>query len=234
MGLVSIIIRTYNRGYCVEWSIKSALYQSYRDLEVLIIDDGSTDNTAEVVAQFDDPRIRYVYLPHNGNVAELANIGLHMSTGDYIAFLDSDDMYLSGFVETLMDAMRVDGTEVAFSWIGSHRNELATYEAMLAKGNGFQGGAFIASRRAYDIIGDYDTDTGAWIDDDITWRFARVFRVTLVPEVLELMSGKRPDQMTQQRSYIAEYQMLLDKWAGEIVRVCGPETLEKHRGRHER
>jgi len=71
------------------------LNQSYSDFEVLVIDDGSTDDTAAVVAGFRDPRINYIRLPNNTGVGAARNVGIRMSKGKYIAFQDSDDEWLS-------------------------------------------------------------------------------------------------------------------------------------------
>lgn len=91
-GLVSVIIPSYNRGYIVGKSIESVLAQSYRQIEVIVVDDGSTDNTREVVAGFDD-RVRYFY-KENGGVSTARNLGLRECRGEFIALLDSDDLWL--------------------------------------------------------------------------------------------------------------------------------------------
>jgi glycosyltransferase involved in cell wall biosynthesis len=93
-GLVSVLIPTYNRAYCLGRAIDSALAQTYPHVEVLVVDDGSTDATPELVwtAYGSDPRVRY--LPkRNGGVSSARNHGLREARGDYVAFLDSDDVW---------------------------------------------------------------------------------------------------------------------------------------------
>jgi hypothetical protein len=90
-GLVSVIIPTYNRAHCVGRAIRSALAQTYRDVEVIVVDDGSADATAHVVAGFDS-RVRSLRQA-NGGVAAARNTGLRAATGEFIAFLDSDDWW---------------------------------------------------------------------------------------------------------------------------------------------
>jgi glycosyltransferase involved in cell wall biosynthesis len=92
---VSVVIPTYNRAALIARSIHSVLNQSYSDFEVLVIDDGSTDDTAAVVASFRDPRIHYSRLAKNAGVGAARNIGIGMSKGKFIAFQDSDDEWLS-------------------------------------------------------------------------------------------------------------------------------------------
>ncbi len=90
-GLVSVVIPTYNRALHLGAAIESALGQTYRPLEVIVVDDGSTDGTADVVATFGSD-VRYLHQP-NGGVAAARNLGLRHARGEFIAFLDSDDRW---------------------------------------------------------------------------------------------------------------------------------------------
>lgn len=91
--LVSVIIPTFNRSAYLEQAIDSVLDQTFQDFEVVVVDDGSTDDTARVVSQIADPRIRYVSQENAGRSAA-RNRGLALSSGEFIAFLDDDDLYL--------------------------------------------------------------------------------------------------------------------------------------------
>jgi glycosyltransferase involved in cell wall biosynthesis len=91
---ISVILPVHNRADTLGRAIQSVLDQSFRDFELIVIDDGSKDASAKVVKGFDDPRIRFIQLPENrgGNVAR--NAGLKAASAPLIAFLDSDDTYL--------------------------------------------------------------------------------------------------------------------------------------------
>ena len=91
--LVSIIISTFNRAAIISKAIESVLAQTYPHFELIIIDDGSTDNTGEIVAAYHDSRIIYKWVK-NGERSRARNIGIQMSQGKYIAFLDSDDWFM--------------------------------------------------------------------------------------------------------------------------------------------
>jgi len=91
--VISVIIATYNRAHLIARAIESVLFQSFSDFELIVIDDGSTDGTAEVVSRYKDPRIIYCRLEH-GERSRARNGGIELSKGKYIAFLDSDDWYL--------------------------------------------------------------------------------------------------------------------------------------------
>jgi len=90
--MVSVVIPTYNRGHVVLRALESVLAQTYRDLDVLVVDDGSTDDTAARLGAVTDPRVRYVPRPHGG-VSATRNAGVALARGDLVAFLDSDDAW---------------------------------------------------------------------------------------------------------------------------------------------
>ena len=89
---ISVVIPTYNRAALIERAVKSVLDQSFKPLEVIVVDDGSTDNTAEIVKQINDPLVKYVY-KENGGAGSARNCGVKNSLGDWIAFHDSDDVW---------------------------------------------------------------------------------------------------------------------------------------------
>ena len=93
MQTITIIIPTYNRANKIHKSIASILAQTYQDFELLIVDDGSTDNTQEVVESFGDDRLRYVRMPQNGGASAARNEGARLAQSEWIAFHDSDDTW---------------------------------------------------------------------------------------------------------------------------------------------
>ncbi len=90
--LISVILPTYNRGYIVERAIKSVLNQTYKNLELIIVDDGSTDNTEEIVKSIEDKRIIFLKHKKNKGASSARNTGIKNSKGEYISFIDSDDV----------------------------------------------------------------------------------------------------------------------------------------------
>lgn len=115
--LVSVIVPTYNRGIRVSRAIDSALGQTHQPVEVLVVDDGSTDDTAEQIkARYKkDARVKYLSRP-NGGPAAARNTGLEAATGEYIAFLDSDDEWLPWKVEFQIGCLqRTPGAEMIWT-----------------------------------------------------------------------------------------------------------------------
>lgn len=102
-GLVSVVIPTYNRAALVRRAIESALDQSYGDLEVIVVDDGSSDDTRRVVADYGD-RVHYFY-QENGGVSAARNTALRHARGEFVAFLDSDDEWKSWRIESQVTAL---------------------------------------------------------------------------------------------------------------------------------
>lgn len=96
---VSVILPTYNRVRSLHAAINSVLSQSFRDLELIIVDDASTENIADLIVSIEDPRLRYIRRHSNGGAAAARNSGLGLARGDYIAFQDSDDVWLPGKLE---------------------------------------------------------------------------------------------------------------------------------------
>jgi glycosyltransferase involved in cell wall biosynthesis len=96
---VSIILPTYNRAALLPRSIQSVLGQTYGDFELIVVDDGSQDDSAAVVARFADERIHYIRLPRNRGLPIARNAGLAQARGAYIAFQDSDDAWLAEKLE---------------------------------------------------------------------------------------------------------------------------------------
>lgn len=97
--LVSVIIPTYNRGDLIEYTINSVLNQSYQNFEIIIMDDGSTDNTKSVVKRIKDERLIYKWQKNSGKPASARNSGLKLAKGEFIAFLDSDDIWFNKKLE---------------------------------------------------------------------------------------------------------------------------------------
>ena len=93
MSRVAIIIPTYNRADLIAETIESALAQTYKDIEIIVVDDGSTDNTRDVVESFGS-RVRYLWQPSSGRPAAPRNLGARSTSAEFLAFVDSDDLLL--------------------------------------------------------------------------------------------------------------------------------------------
>jgi glycosyltransferase involved in cell wall biosynthesis len=105
--LVSVILATFNYPSVLRYAIRSVLWQTCTDYELLVIGDACTDNTADVVQSFGDPRIRWHNLPENsGNQAGPNNAGLRLASGEFIAYMHQDDLWLPNHLQVLTDALQ--------------------------------------------------------------------------------------------------------------------------------
>ena len=107
IGLVSVIIPTWNREVELLQAIYSALNQTYRNLEVLVCDDGSTDRSQEIVSGIVDPRVRWIGGRHAGLPAVPRNRGLQEAKGEWVAFMDSDDVWLENKLERQFERLQI-------------------------------------------------------------------------------------------------------------------------------
>jgi len=172
--LVSVVIPVFNAERYIADAVHSALRQSHTNLEVLVVDDGSTDNTAEVVAQIQDPRVRLISQYNQGQSVAL-NKGVENARGVYIKLLDADDCLNPSHIEAQLDAIGADPTVLASCRWGyfvddhaypvvreEHTNRdyadpLEWIVDSLTKDEGMMGGwMWLIPRKLWDKCGGYD------------------------------------------------------------------------------
>ncbi len=203
-SLVSVIIPTYNCSGFLKESISSALAQTYRDLEVVVVDDGSTDDTAHVVSMFDD-RVRYIYQT-NAGTATARNTGISNARGSLIAFLDHDDLWLPNKLERQVPYLLADDT-IGMLFCG--RQFFNTYTGQVTSTHPAEpeldvhellGHTTIALQSAIvpmsvlEDVGLFDTELLGTDDWEMTIRIARKYRVVGVPEVMVSIRGHEGQQ----------------------------------------
>jgi glycosyltransferase involved in cell wall biosynthesis len=105
MPRFSVVIPTYNRADALQKTLSSVLAQTFSDFEVLVVDDGSTDDTKSIVDAFNDPRVTYLFISNSGGPATPRNVGMRAANAEWIAFLDSDDLWYPTKLETLANSI---------------------------------------------------------------------------------------------------------------------------------
>jgi glycosyltransferase involved in cell wall biosynthesis len=114
LPLVSVVIPAYNAARYLEEAVRSVLEQTITDLEVIVVNDGSTDDTSAVARRIADPRVRVIDRP-NGGVSRARNTGIEAARGTYIALLDADDTMLPDNLEVKITALETAGADWVFS-----------------------------------------------------------------------------------------------------------------------
>ena len=209
MPQVSVIIPTYNRAPLVEEAIRSALAQDFKDFELVVVDDGSTDGTRQTLKRYADS-IAILHQENRG-VSSARNAGIKHSQGAYISFLDSDDLWLPGklstqvsFFEThpqalicqteeiwLRKGVRVNPRKVHKKYSGE------IFEHCLSLCRVSPSSAMIR-RTLFDEVGLFDEDLPACEDYDLWLRVACRHPIYLIDEPLIIKRGGYPDQLSRQ------------------------------------
>ena len=118
MPKITVIIPTYNRGYIIRHSINSVLNQTYKNFELIIVDDGSTDDTKEVVSSIKDDRLIFIQHSKNKGANASRNTGIRNAKGKYIAFQDSDDIWVTNKLELQVKIMADSPYEIGVVYSG--------------------------------------------------------------------------------------------------------------------
>ncbi len=117
--LVSVIVPTFNRGYCIVQALQSVLLQNFANFEIIVVDDASTDDTCEQVQRITDTRVHYVAHEKNKGGAAARNSGIRIAKGEFVAFLDSDDYWQPDKLDKQITAMQAAGPKcgMSYTWI---------------------------------------------------------------------------------------------------------------------
>ncbi len=210
MSLVSVIIPTFNRAGWVTEAVASVLVQTYRDFELLVVDDGSTDATLEALAPF-YRHIEVLRTARRRGVAAARNLGIAAARGKWLAFLDSDDLWLPdklarqmAFLEKHPELLVCQTDEI---WVRNGVRVNAPVTHRKVGGDIFfpslerclvSPSAVVLHRRLLDEVGWFDETLPAAEDYDLWLRVTWRYPVGLLPEPLVVKRGGHPDQLSRQ------------------------------------
>jgi len=229
---VSVIIPTYNRANLLKRAIESVLNQTFQDFELIVVDDGSTDNTKEVVAEFQkrDPRIKYIWQENSGGPAKPINTGIKNSKGQYIAILESDDEWLPEKLEKHIEilekfknvglvsccAFRIfpDGKKKLYKppYLGIF--EKTKWKIFWEKWGIISLSTIIIKREVIEKIGMFDEKLKAGADVDFYLRAIKKFDFYFVnkPLVNYYESEESLSKKMFWKKWIPEYEYMLEKY----------------------
>ncbi len=112
--MISVIIPTYNRGYIIKRAIDSVINQTFDDWELIIVDDGSDDNTNEIVNDYKDDRIKYIRNRDRKGACYSRNLGMQNAMGEYFCFLDSDCIWRENFLYDRINAAKKHNADFVY------------------------------------------------------------------------------------------------------------------------
>lgn len=247
--LVSVVIPSYNRAALLPRAITSVLSQTLRDLECIVVDDGSTDHTAQVVAGFSDPRLRVVRLPGNSGCSRATNTGIRAARGKLIAFLDSDDEWLPGKLERQVARLRECGdpkATVAYCrcmvrdaltarmWRRPHLvYEGDVFQHLLEGWHPTTSSLFLIERRSLLEVGGFSENLPCAQDYDLWLRLAEAsHRFVAIDDVLVIKHEYGDDQVSDDPTAPVRAGEILDRrWGPPIRRHLGRVGYRRWRRR---
>lgn len=198
---VSIVMPTYNRGENLLQTIPKILNQTYENFELIVVDDGSTDNTSEVMGVFSDERIKYIKLEENGGQSKARNVGIENATYNFIAFADSDDFWTEKKLEVQMSRFLKESESgfcyCAYTYHDENDKELTVprkniarvrkegyiYPELLRR-NMVGTPSLIVKKECIAAVGGFNEEIDCLEDWEFVLRLARNYQASFCPEEL--------------------------------------------------
>lgn len=223
---VSVILPTYNRAHLLERAIKSVLVQTYQDLELIIVDDASTDNTTDVVKKLNDPRIQYIRHETNKGGSAARNTGIKAARGQFIAFQDSDDEWLWGKLGKQVEIFDSCDNKVGVVYTGFLRWECqsAVYipqpqikiregdiSSQILLGNFVSTQTLLVRREHLEKAGFFDEQLPRLQDWELVIRLAKVCHFRLIDEPLVIVYSTPGNITSNKIAGLRALEIILEK-----------------------
>ena len=243
--VVSIVIPSYNRANLIGRAIKSVLAQTMQYFELIIVDDGSSDNTQLVVQSCGDERIHYLRHEHNLGQNMALNTGVRAARGHYVAFLDLDDEWLPEFLEKVVSRFQEDENLGA---VYTRANAIlpggkiiqgfpfhlqgSVYKEALAQGYLSYMITIVVKKESFDQLGalPFDPEFTICQDDDFCFRIAKRFCIGLITTPLAIIHSDGGDErlIANKVGYAYGWWKLISKFRIDILHECGKDVLARH------
>jgi len=221
--MFSIVIPLYNKEFSIQQTINSVLNQSFQNFEVLVINDGSTDNSAEIVKRIDDSRIRLIN-QNNQGVSAARNRGITESEFEWIAFLDGDDLWLENHLKECLEMMKSYPNEKFFSTSFKYSDNRKMYRHKRASkifkvGNYFNEslresliciGTAVINKSCFQTVGLYNTNLKTGEDLDLWNRLARNYNLIKCSEVTTIYRVEAENRTTLSKDLETNYEYNLE------------------------
>ena len=242
---VSVIIPTYNRAHLISRAIKSVLNQTYQDFEVIVVDDGSTDNTEKIVKSFNDSRIRYIRHEMNRGGAAARNTGIKAARGEYIAFLDSDDEWLPEKLRRQVEYLESSDEKVGVVYCSQYLQDDSTNTVGEPGGDLYTGNVykyllrgwcppttslFLVKYRLLTEVGFFDPSLPSFQDYDLWLRLAQICYFGAVEAPLVIKHTHPGIQIAKDPSIrYKALNIFMEKWGPIVRKEVGDEVAAKLR-----
>lgn len=223
--MVSVIIPSYNREKTIERAVMSVLNQTYKDLELIVVDDCSKDNTVEVLKSIKDDRLKIIRLEKNSGACVARNVGVENAQGDYIAFQDSDDEWLLDKLEKQMaifEKEKVDLVFCAFNRFGLGKNltcpklsEGIVERKVLLEDSRISTQTLVGKKECFENV-KFDPEMPRLQDYDITIRLSKKYSIYFVNEPLVNMYVQNDSISKNKNKMIRAETIIFSKYKDDI------------------
>ena len=240
--LISVVIPAYNRAATISDCLRSVQAQTYQDWEAIVVDDGSTDSTPEVVTQLarEDARIRLIRQDRNRGAQAARNVGIQAAQGKWIAFLDSDDQYLPHSLESRLEVARAEKVSVVHSSCNIIESDgvMKPYRVEVISGQVYrrllenEGPTFpglLVSKKALKRINYLDEKIISYQEWDTVIRLAKFYPFGYEARPTFSWDCRGSDTISKQMVRAGRgYEQVFHKHYVAILRYAGPRVLARH------
>ena len=241
---VSIVIPTCNRADLIGRSIKSVLSQTFQDFEIIVVDDASDDNTEDVVKSFDENRIRYLRHEKRKGASAARNTGIRVSTGRFIAFLDSDDEWFPYKLEKQVNKISACSDKVGVIYgghaaVSEKTGEVFDSRIPAARGNVRKhalryallgaGSVSLIRKSCFERVGLFDESLQSLEDWDLYIRLSKYYEFDFVPEILIRRYMHAQQTTTTLQGKIQARSAIIQKHFNDLVKY--PSIFADHLNR---
>lgn len=239
--IFTVVIPSYNREKVVVRAINSVLNQTFQDFEIIVVDDGSKDNTEATIKGVNDSRVMYIR-QENAGACVARNTGIQNARGKYVSFLDSDDVWFPLMLEKQLEQYKSDenvGCVYSRLQIVDGKGDIHSFKEMNVYGDCYadvlrQGymaptSVLSAKRECFDIVGLFDVSFPASQDDDMCFKLAKHYKVGLIPEVMASMNVEQINRISNNPKRVADgWWMLWNKYEEDVSTLCGEKVIRHH------
>ena len=225
---ISVITPTYNRAHILKRAIESVLVQNDPNIEYIIVDDCSTDNTESLIEKYHNENIIYIKLDVNIGNAGARNVGVKVAHGQYIAFLDSDDEFeinaLKIFRNTLRSNPHLDYAFGTFKVLEEKTNTVKIHKWIPNSEVSFledlrigTGCGLFVNKKCFDIVGFFDENLRVAVDTDWLIRLDRKYRYTLIDDNIIIVHAHEGERVRKDKSELLKSYKIIYKKNKEII-----------------
>ena len=222
---VSIVLPTYNGAKYIRQSIDSCLNQTYKNIELIIVDDGSMDETPEIIKYYQDERIRYLRHNENNGIPNALNTGFTKATGEYLTWTSDDNYYTKEAIEKMLSFLKRKNFEFVYCDYYRFKDDnpsngytVKLPDVLALENRNDVGACFLYSRTVMEIVGNYDPDAELAEDYNYWVRVSKNFPMCHLGELLYFYR-EHSESLSLSRFYEVRVVDILVRMKNEVLSI---------------